>query len=57
MKKLTKNLKALIEAYGLETAMQVLDYMLTQEIETIEELNTGIEEELHEMGFNVEEVK
>jgi len=57
MNKLTKNLKALIEAYGLETAMQVLDYMLTQEIETIEELNTGIEEELHEIGFNVEEVK
>ena len=42
----TKNLEELIKLYGLEAAMQVIDVMLTQEIETLEELNDCIIDEL-----------
>ena len=44
--KFTKNLKELIKIYGLEAAMQVIDVMLTQEIETLEELEDCIIDEL-----------
>mgnify|MGYP000850252918 CR=1 FL=1 len=44
--KFTKNLKELIKIYGLETAMQVIDVMLTQEMRTLEELNDCIVDEL-----------
>lgn len=42
----TDNLKNLINAYGINGAMEVIDAMLTQEIETIEELNDCILDEL-----------
>ena len=42
----TKNLEELIKLYGLDAAMQVIDVMLTQEIETLEELNDCIIDEL-----------
>lgn len=43
---LTSNLKNLIEIYGVDGAMQAIDVMLTQEIESIEELNDCIAEEI-----------
>ena len=44
--KFTNNLKDLIDIYGVDEAMKVIDVMLTQEIETIEELNECIIDEI-----------
>lgn len=44
--KFTNNLKNLIDVYGVVASMEVIDVMLTQEIETIEELNDCILDEL-----------
>lgn len=44
--KFTKSLKAIIDVYGVERAMQIIDIMLTQELETIEELNDCLVDEL-----------
>ena len=42
----TENLKNLINIYSIGGAMEVIEVMLTQEIETIEELNDCIIDEL-----------
>lgn len=42
----TSNLKNLIDIYGVGGAMEAIDVMLTQEIETIEELNDCIIDEI-----------
>ena len=43
---IARNIKKLIELEGLDAAIDVIDVMLTQEIETIEELNDCIREEI-----------
>ena len=46
MPKFVANLKTVIEIYGLDSAMDVIAVMLTQEIETIEELNDCLVDEI-----------
>lgn len=47
MMKLTSNLKTLIEVYGVDRAMQIIDILLTQQLETIDELSDSIADELY----------
>lgn len=46
------NLKNLIDSYGVAGAMEVINVMLTQEIETIEELNECLLDELSYIAEN-----
>lgn len=48
----TKNLENLIDAYGVKEGMRIIDIMLTQELETIEELNDCLIDELTYLAEN-----
>lgn len=45
--RLTHHLKIMIELYGLDNAMDAIDTILSQEIETIDELTDSIVDELY----------
>ena len=48
----TKNLKKLIDEYGVENVTDIIEIMLTQEIKTIEELNDCFVDELSYLAEN-----
>lgn len=50
--KFTENLENIIDAYGVKESMRIIGIMLTQEIETIEELNDCLVDELSYLAEN-----